>query len=56
MEQQTENDMAMAQILSTKIGRDAYARQFNVPREQLDFDDNGFDMLGAIDNFYSENI
>lgn len=56
MEQQTENDMAMAQILSTKIGRDAYARQFNVPREQLDFDDNGFDMLGAIDNFYSEDI
>ena len=56
MEQQAENDMAMAQILSTKIGRDAYARQFNVPREQLDFDDNGFDMLGAIDNFYSEDI
>lgn len=55
-EQQTENDIAMAQILSTKIGRDAYARQFNVPKEQLDFDDNGFDMLGAINNFYSEDI
>lgn len=55
-EQQTENDIAMAQILSTKIGRDAYARQFNVPKEQLDFDDNGFDMLGVINNFYSEDI
>lgn len=55
-EQQAENDIAMAQILSTKIGRDAYARQFNVPKEQLDFDDNGFDMLGAINNFYSEDI
>lgn len=53
-QQKAENDMAMAQILATKIGRDAYAEQFNVPREQLDIDDNGFDMLGAIDNFYNE--
>ena len=55
-EQQAENEMAMARILSTKIGRDAYARQFNIPREQLDSEENGFDMLGAIDNFYSEDI
>ena len=46
--------MAMAQILATKIGRDAYANQYNIPREQLDFDNNGFDMLEAINNFYSE--
>lgn len=56
MEQQAENEMAMAKILSSKIGRDAYARQFNVPREQLDAEDNGFDMLDAIDNFYKEDI
>ena len=55
-EQQAENEMAMARILSTKIGKDAYARQFNIPREQLDSEENGFDMLGAIDNFYSEDI
>lgn len=55
-EQQAENDMAMAQILSTNIGREAYARQFNVPKEQLDFENNGFDMLDAINNFYSEDI
>lgn len=55
-EQKMENDRAMAQILASKIGRDAYARQFNVPRDQLDANDNGFDMLGIIDNFYSEDI
>lgn len=54
-EQKAENDRAMAQILSTKIGRDAYARQFNIPRDQLDDEDSGYSMLSAIDNFYSEN-
>lgn len=54
-EQKMENDRAMAQILASKIGRDAYARQFNVPRDQLDTDDNGFDMLGIIDNFYTQD-
>lgn len=54
-EQKAENDRAMAQILSTKIGRDAYARQFNIPRDQLDDEDSGYSMLSAIDNFYSES-
>lgn len=54
-EQKMENDRAMAQILASKIGRDAYARQFNIPRDQLDTDDNGFDMLGIIDNFYTQD-
>lgn len=54
-EQKAENDRAMAQILSTKIGRDAYARQFNIPRDQLDDEDAGYSMLSAIDNFYSES-
>lgn len=54
-EQKAENDRAMAQILSTKIGRDAYARQFNIPRNQLDDEDSGYSMLSAIDNFYSES-
>jgi hypothetical protein len=44
----------MAQILATKIGREAYSRQFNVPLEQLEGENQGYSMLGAIDNFYSE--
>ena len=54
-EQQAENDAAMARILSTKIGKEAYARQFNIPLENLEGEDNGYSMLGAIENFYSEN-
>lgn len=54
-EQQADNDRALAQILSTKIGRDAYAEKYNIPREQLDSDDNGYNMLNDIDNFYSED-
>ena len=46
----------MAQILATKVGKEAYSRQFNIPLEQLDGEDNGFSMLGAIDNFYSESM
>lgn len=55
-QQKMENDMAMAQILATKVGKEAYSRQFNIPLEQLDGEDNGFSMLGAIDNFYSESM
>ena len=55
-QQQAENDLAMAQILSTKIGREAYSRQFNIPIDQINSEDNGYSMLGAIDNFYSESI
>jgi hypothetical protein len=51
-----ENDMAMAQILATKVGKEAYSRQFNIPLEQLEGDDSGYSMLGAIDNFYSESM
>jgi hypothetical protein len=53
-QQRAENDAAMAQILATKIGREAYSRQFNVPLEQLEGENQGYSMLGAIDNFYSE--
>lgn len=55
-EQQLENDMAMANILSSKIGREAYSRQFNIPLDQLENEDNNYSMLSAIDNFYSEHI
>lgn len=55
-QQKMENDMAMAQILATRVGKEAYSRQFNIPLEQLDGEDNGFSMLGAIDNFYSESM
>lgn len=53
-QQKAENDAAMAQILATKIGREAYSRQYNVPIEQLEGDENGYSMLGAINNFYNE--
>ena len=53
-QQRAENDAAMAKILATKIGREAYSRQFNVPLEQLEDENQGYSMLGAIDNFYSE--
>ena len=46
----------MAQILSTRIGREAYARQFNIPVENIESDETGFSMLGAINNFYSESL
>lgn len=53
-EQKAENDRAMAEILRTKIGREAYSRQFNMNPDQLDnIDQDGYDMLGAIDNFYN---
>lgn len=56
MEQQQANDRAMAQILSTQIGRKAYAEKYNIPLNALEQDDQGYDMLGAIDNFYTEDI
>ena len=44
----------MAEILRTKIGREAYSRQFNMNPDQLDnMDQDGYDMLGVIDNFYN---
>lgn len=53
-EQKAENDRAMAEILRTKIGREAYSRQFNMNPDQLDsIDQDGYDMLGVIDNFYN---
>lgn len=53
-EQKAENDRAMAEILRTKIGREAYSRQFNINPDQLDnMDQDGYDMLGVIDNFYN---
>ena len=55
-QQKAENDAAMARILSTQIGREAYARQFNVPIESITQEDNGYSMLSVIDNFYSEFV
>ena len=46
----------MANILATKIGKEAYAKQFNIPLDHLDSEDTGYSMLSAIDNFYSETI
>jgi len=54
-QQKAENDAAMAQILATKVGKEAYSRQFNIPLEQLEGEDNGFDMMGIINNFYTEH-
>ncbi len=55
-QQQRENDLAMANILATKIGKEAYSKQFNIPLDNLDSEDTGYSMLSAIDNFYSESI
>ena len=56
-QQKAENEAAMARILSTEIGQKAYARQFNMSEEQVaeQYGSNGFNMLGIIDNFYSES-
>ena len=54
--QKAENDEAMKNILSSKLGQEAYARQYNMPidavREQTD---NQYNMLGVIEGFYSED-
>lgn len=53
-EQKAENDEAMNEILKTQIGRDAYSRQYNINKDQMSIDDSSYDMLGVINNFYSE--
>ena len=53
-EQKAENDEAMNEILKTQIGRDAYSRQYNINKDQMGVDDSSYDMLGVINNFYSE--
>lgn len=53
-EQKAENDEAMNEILKTQIGRDAYSRQYNINKDQIGIDDSSYDMLGVINNFYSE--
>ena len=53
-EQKAENDEAMNEILKTQIGRDAYSRQYNINKDQMGIDDSSYDMLGVINNFYSE--
>lgn len=53
-EQKAANEIAMAQILSTQIGKNAYVNKFNVPIEQLDINNNSFDMTNIINNFYNE--
>jgi len=53
-EQKAENDRAMNEILKTQAGRDAYARQYNINKDQMGVDESSYDMLGIINNFYSE--
>lgn len=53
-EQKAENDRAMDEILKTQAGRDAYARQYNINKDQMDVDESSYDMLSIINNFYSE--
>lgn len=53
-EQKAENDEAINEILKTQIGRDAYSRQYNINKDQMGIDDSSYDMLGVINNFYSE--
>lgn len=53
-EQKAENDEAMNEILKSQIGRDAYSRQYNINKDQMGIDDSSYDMLGVINNFYSE--
>lgn len=53
-EQKAENDEAMNEILKTQIGRDAYSRQYNINKDQMGIDESSYDMLGVINNFYSE--
>ena len=39
----------MAEILRTKIGREAYSRQFNMNPDQLDsIDQDGYDILVSV--------
>lgn len=54
VEQKAENDRAMDEILKTQAGRDAYARQYNINKDQMGVDESSYDMLGIINNFYSE--
>lgn len=53
-EQKAENDRAMDEILKTQAGRDAYARQYNINKDQMGVDESSYDMLSIINNFYSE--
>lgn len=53
-EQKAENDRAMNEILKTQAGRDAYARQYNINKDQMGVDESSYDMLGIINNFYLE--
>lgn len=56
-QQKAENDMALFKILSNSIGQQAYARQYNIPEEQIkeQYGSNGYDMSDVINNFYSES-
>lgn len=53
-EQKAENDRAMDEILKTQAGRDAYARQYNINKDQMGVNESSYDMLSIINNFYSE--
>lgn len=53
--QKEENEKAMQQILASKIGRQAYADKYNIPIDSIEANDTGFSMLGAINNFYSDD-
>jgi len=53
-QQNAENDEAMKQLLSTRLGQMAYAQKWNVPLESLQDNNSQYDMTAAINSFYSE--
>ena len=54
-QQQAENDEALAQILSSKIGRRAYSQKYNIPEDSIDDGNQTVDLSGLINSFYRED-
>lgn len=53
-QQNAENDEAMKQLLSTRLGQMAYSQKWNVPLDSLQDNNAQYDMTAAINGFYSE--
>lgn len=53
-QQNAENEEAMKQLLSTRLGQMAYSQKWNVPLESLQDNNTQYDMTAAINSFYSE--
>lgn len=54
-QQQAENDAALAQILSSKVGRRAYSQKYNIPEDTIDDGNQTVDLSGLINSFYRED-